>query len=154
MLDRMNFLRAWSIDGRRISATSHNPRRALPSIAKDYPARRHRQNFTAAPVSRGLCRHGDAALREFSPTIEALRRKLRQPASSAVMISVMRSARGKIHGIARAVHNSEKRARYNLAHRAVSGFSAISELAHSLHQTEHGLFRVPSKKKKRDSRLL
>ena len=77
--------------------------------------------------------------------IEALRRKLRQPASSAVMISAMRSARGKIHGIARAVHNSEKRARYNLAHRAVSGFSAISELAHSLHQTEHGLFRVPSK---------
>jgi hypothetical protein len=53
----------------------------------------------------------------------------------------------KIHGIARAVHNSEKRAGYNLAHRAVSGFSAISELAHSLHQTEHGLFRVPSKKK-------
>jgi hypothetical protein len=28
-------------------------------------------------------------------TIEALRRKLRQPASSAVMILVMRSARGK-----------------------------------------------------------
>jgi hypothetical protein len=53
------------------------------------------------------------ALREFSLTIEALRRKLRQHASSAVMISVMRSARGKIHGIARAVHNSEKRARYN-----------------------------------------
>jgi hypothetical protein len=50
------------------------------------------------------------ALLEFSLTIEALRRKLRQPASSAVMISVMRSARGKIHGIARAVHNSEKRA--------------------------------------------
>jgi hypothetical protein len=45
-------------------------------------------------------------LREFSLTIEALRRKLRQPASSAVMISVMRSAR--------AVHNSEKRVRYNL----------------------------------------
>jgi len=86
-------------------------------------------------------------LREFSLTIEALRRKLRQPASSAVMISVMRSARGKIHGIARAVHNSEKRARYNLARRAVSGFSAISELAHSLHQTEHGLFRVPSKRR-------
>jgi hypothetical protein len=35
------------------------------------------------------------ALREFSLTIEALRRKLRQPASSAVMISVMRSARRK-----------------------------------------------------------
>jgi hypothetical protein len=87
-------------------------------------------------------RHGDAALREFSLTIEALRRKLRQPASSAVMISVMRSARGKIHGIARAVHNSEKRAGYNLAYRAVSGFSAISELAHSLHRTEYGLFRV------------
>jgi hypothetical protein len=31
--------------------------------------------------------------------------------------------------------------------RAVSEFSAISELAHSLHQTEHGLFRVPSKNK-------
>jgi hypothetical protein len=99
-------------------------------------------------------RHGDAALREFSLTIEALRRKLRQPASSAVMISVMRSARGKIHGIARAVHNSEKRAGYNFAYRAVSGFSAISELAHSLHRTEYGLFRVLSKKKKRDSRLL
>jgi hypothetical protein len=93
-------------------------------------------------------------LREFSLTIEALRRKLRQPALSAVMISVMRSVRGKIHGIVRAVHNSEKRAGYNLAHRAVSGFSAISELAHSLHRTERGLFRVPSKKKKRDSRLL
>jgi hypothetical protein len=92
-------------------------------------------------------RHGDAALREFSLTIEALRRKLRQPASSAVMISLMRSARGKIHGITRAVHNSEKRAGYNLAHRAVSGLVAISELAHSLHQTEHGLFRVPSKNK-------
>jgi hypothetical protein len=64
-------------------------------------------------------------LREYSLTIEALRRKLRQPASSAVMISVMRSARGKIHGIARAVHNSEKRARYNLAHRAVTGSSAF-----------------------------
>src|SRR6516164_6246642 len=51
----------------------------------------------------------------------------------------------KIHGIARPLHNSEKRARYNLAHRAVSGYSAISELAHSLHQTEHGLFRVPPK---------
>jgi len=50
---------------------------------------------TAAPVSHGLCRHGDAALREFSLTIEALRRKLRQPASSAIMISVMCSARGK-----------------------------------------------------------
>jgi hypothetical protein len=93
-------------------------------------------------------------LRDFSLTIAALRRKLRQPASSAVMISVLRSARGKIHGIARSVHNSEKRARYNLAYRAVSGFSAISELAHSLHRTEHGLFRVPSKKKKRDLRVL
>jgi hypothetical protein len=39
------------------------------------------------------------------------------------MISATRRARGKIHGIARAVHNSEKRAGYNLAHRAVSGFS-------------------------------
>ena len=47
-----------------------------------------------------------------------------------------------------------QRAGYNLAYRAVSGFSAISELAHSLHRTEHGLFRVASKKKKRDSRLL
>jgi len=111
MLDRMNFLRAWSIDGRRIRRRATTPRRALPSIAKDYAARRHRQNFTAAPVSRGLWRHGDAALRAFSLTIEALRRKLRQPASSAVMISVMRSARGKIHAIARAFHNSEKRAR-------------------------------------------
>ena len=64
-------------------------------------------------------------MREFSLMIEALRRKLRQPASSAVMISLMRRARGKIHGIARALHNSEKRARYNLAHCAVSGFSAI-----------------------------
>ena len=85
------------------------------------------------------------ALRELSLTIEALRRKLRQSAASAVMISLTGSARGKIHGIARALHNSEKRARYNLAHRAVSGFSAISELAHSLHQIEHGLFRVPSR---------
>ena len=48
-------------------------------------------------------------------------------------------------GLREPLHNSEKRARYNLAHRAVSGFSAISELAHSLHQTEHGLFRVPPK---------
>src|SRR6516225_23389 len=86
MLDRMNFLRGWSIDGRRVRRRATTPRRALPSIAKDYAARQHRQNFTAAPVSRGLCRHGDVALHEFSLTIEALRRKLRQPASSAIMI--------------------------------------------------------------------
>src|SRR5215472_4417850 len=113
------------------------------SIANGYTARRHRQNFTAALVSHWLCRHGDAALREFSLTIEALRRKLRQPASSLSWFAHGRRA-WKIHGIARPLHNSEKRARYNLA-RAVSGFSAISELAHSLHQTEHGLFRVPPK---------
>ena len=112
------------------------------SIANGYTVRRHPQNFTAALVSHRLCRHGDAALREFSLTIEALRRKLRHPTPSAVMISITGSARGKIHGIARALHNSEKRARYNLAHRAVSRSSAISELAHSLHQTEHGLFRA------------
>src|SRR5262249_2786164 len=92
------------------STTCHNPRREARSIASLY-SRTAWQNLTATPVAHGLCRHGDAALREFSLMIEALRRKLRQPASSAVMISVMRSARGKIHAIARAFHNSEKRAR-------------------------------------------
>src|SRR5215472_13386838 len=55
--------------------------------------------------------------------------------------SLTGGARGKFMGL----RDPEKRARYNLAHRAVSGFSAISELAHSLHQTEHSLFRVPPK---------
>src|ERR1700730_16377816 len=137
MLDRMNFLRAWSIDGRRIRRDSWR-----------LCVRRHRQNFTAAPVSHGWCRHADAELREFSLTIEPLRRKLRQPASSAVMISLMRSARGKIHGITRAVHNSEKRTGYNLAHRAVSGFSCDFRVGAWLASNRTWLVRVASKKKK------
>jgi hypothetical protein len=89
----------------------------------------------AASVPHGWRRHGDAVFGELSLTIEALRRKLRQPASSAVMIWIMGSrAGGKIHGIARAFHNSEKCAGYNSPHRAASGL-ARSELAHSLHQT-------------------
>jgi hypothetical protein len=44
------------------------------------------EELIAAPVPHGWRRHGDPVFGEFSLTIEALRRKLRQPASSAVMI--------------------------------------------------------------------
>jgi hypothetical protein len=107
MLDPMNFSRvvkSWAA----YSATCHNSRHAARPIAKDYAARGTAE-LMAAPVPHGWRRHGDAVFGEFSLTIEALRRKLRQPASSAVMIWIMGSRAGeKIHVIARAFQNSEK----------------------------------------------
>jgi hypothetical protein len=89
MLDPMNFLRvvkSW--------AACHNSRHAARPIAKDYAARGTAE-LMAAPVPHGWRRHGDAVFGKFSLTIEALRRKLRQPASSAVMIWIMAAARVK-----------------------------------------------------------